>query len=226
MTAEMYRGHKFILDDPGEMTERWATSVVGVYYNGPHGRGVYPLSVVGFSKDKTAYNVTGSVYTRDGNTVPISVSVDDLVFDKPIGGLFNIRNSVVFATYTPRRQWRRGYRGQNMEIIRPFQTEESSAKFTINRRTLDARDFIYQFFAPDYPSVEETIYLVRSLDRLACAFNGKFAIGLKLNAAVPQVYYKYLNVGSLLDDNSVALKREATHVYEELSQYLECHKAE
>lgn len=200
-----------LLDDHREMTSRWGGSYIGVKQED----GIKPFYVIEFQRKEVIghFNDTGSNIQN--------ISFDELSFDRPAMGHINFDDTVVQLQGLPRRQWKRGYRSQNNEIVHPFHPEEMYIGKNINWK---GYDFVKEVFNPQYPTVSQCIEDVRELRCLARAFNSKFAIGIKSGFIHPRVFYKGINVGRLNQDNSVNLRRQAVHLFEELSQYLPCNK--
>lgn len=216
-STSSWNNHPHILQDPGEMTDRWSDSYIGVGIEGK----VQPLHVIQFVKSKEVYRVKG-VLLDNGTTREMTADVESLVFEKPVGGLINFDESVFFTTYIPNRQWKRGYRYRNISLVRPFADEEAVAGARgRNALTNDPR-FIEAFFMPTYPSPRAAIAQVRSLDVLARAFSRKFAVGIKDGYPDLQLFYKYHHVGRITDNDTVLLNENSEQLIEELSQYLPC----
>lgn len=208
-----------LLDDPDEMTSRWSGTFIGVKKE----EGVLPLLVNSFRKTMSkGYIVEGS-YSTNFDEIE-KVSVNDLVFKMPSFGVINHDDTTFLIRGIPKRQWKRGFKHTLVLFNDPFQKENSIRNKHFSNRMLTKYDFISSIFNPVYYPINQCINDVREFKALSRAFNNKFAIGIRSGYSNPRVLYKGIDVGGLTSKNIVMLRQNSIHIFEELSQYLECSK--
>lgn len=202
--------------DLREMTSRWNGSFIGVQKDGA----VMPFMVSEF-RSSDDIDIPFMVGNFPGKKSKIA-KAENLVFTKPKLGMLNFKDSVVYITNIPLRQYRRGLTTKTLKMEIPFSRELKDIRRPISRRNINDNELILEMFNPTYPSVQQCIADVRGFKKIAEAFNNKYAIGIKKGFKSPRVYYKGYNIGRLDDDNVVHLRTSANHLIEELSQYLQC----
>lgn len=205
-----------LLKDLREMTSRWRGSHIGIQRDGV----VKPFYVEEFRRSDNI-DIPHIVGRYPGKDLS-EITATGLVFNKPKLGMINFMNTTVYVTNLPLRQYRRGLMTGSLKTVNPFTRELKITHTVFPRKFVDSADFMAEMFNPSYPSVHECIGMIRGHSRIAVAFNNKYAIGIKSGYKSPRVFYKGHNIGRLDKDDTVHLRSSATHLLEELSQYLQC----
>jgi hypothetical protein len=135
-------------------------------------------------------------------------------------GMLEVSGCLFYIWKNPHRQWKAGYITDNMSM-KSLQAREMElvGKKKVKKDAAGVLNFI---FSPRYITVENGLKLLNRGKTLGFVINSKYAIGIKRGHTNPILFYKVSEVGTLNEDNSIDLKKEFHHLYEELSQYIPC----
>lgn len=179
-----------------------------------------PLDVNQFAGEDLSRYWDGTWVTYDGEPVRIehvdsegeahivnvhgdgqSVSMQDLDLSMPYLSVHNTRNSVVHLSSQPRRQWKKAFRLRGVDRIHPFHTVES---LLMCPETTE-QDIVLGIFKPSYYTLDDALRSIMSGERIACALNQDFYVGVQSDCNHPVVGYKTSFIGHLDDNNKLVL---------------------
>lgn len=208
----------FLPDDLSESERRYSDSYVG--YTDEEGI-KKPLRILTFTGGGSNTSAVGTDPIYGGEK---SVDVQLIDWRTPKLGAINVDRGVVVVHKVPSRQWKRGLSSRNINIHLPLSNEITNLRFRNIRRRLDNKIVISQLFNPEYPTPEEALQEVKSLECVSRAFNNKFFFGVSSKHENIGVYYDTYRIGYVNQEDEVVLYDGAGHHFEELSQYIQCHK--
>lgn len=184
---------------------------------------VSPLYITGFTmRSNSTIKVYGIFNHNDADNSQVPLTELDLSF--PELGLFNVENFCINVIRSASRQWKRAINKQVAIVNSVNQHEmrylDKSQPALTNPKVLKA------IFIPEYPSPEEALNDVIKFKRLSRAFNSRWYISNQINRLNPIVGFKGQPIGWVDSDNIISLPPPAHHLFEELSDYLQCRRIE
>lgn len=177
---------------------------------------VQPFKVEGAIHSDGKIKLSGVVYRNKAWRVcKISVSNKNLVTSHPATGAINTTGGFVLLTCrTIKRQWRITMKKENTSVIDPFIKERATLGLPLFEG-IDNSSFLDSIFNQHYPSREEAIKSVIDGERMACAWNSIWYIGLVFTNEHPLIFRNDLPVGEYVD-GEVVLKKELSCFSDEL----------
>lgn len=203
-----------------EFRKQYQETYICVEKNGKR----YPLLVSDVEGDKNHIDsIVGSIIagkTRKAERVPFK----EVSLTPPELGCLNFRNQwVVYSTYSPLRQWKRGFRRGRIyfrSVLPNFINELGRNGIVSVDRMFDLKEDIWNVFNPENISFEQAIREVREGKRISCAFDKHWWVGLNfLNEDEDLILgYKAWPVGRISEGKlDAVLSKENYHLQNSLS---------
>jgi len=170
--------------------------------------------------DKTSDDISVlGMFTENGDHIRVSIKSLDLSF--PELGMFNVENYCLHITRSANRQWKRGI---SQKVVKIGSVSAAELRYLGKASTpLSNRKVLQPIFTPEYPSPEKVLNDIVKFKRLSRAFNSRWYIANALYRPNPVVGFKGSEVG-WVDGNIVLLPESTHHLFEELSEYLQCRR--
>lgn len=180
--------------------------------------------------DRVSRNELGTKIVFNGRIIPergkpanhnlIFKDISEVNFIIPTLGMVNSTQGCVWLSRLPARQYQKGFTGN---IIRSHSVSEDELH-AVGKRSPDwsSPGMLRKIFNPSYNSAGTAIRKVREFDTLSSAFSKDYYVVNKRAYQKPLVGYKNVIIGYVTDANVIQLMPAASHLYEELSEYIPC----
>lgn len=147
---------------------------------------------------------------------------DDYLLDCPQVGMVSDGEKVYYISRSPQRQWKRGYTPNvlHLELLSKYEAREMS----LAPKPLFDKAIVSFAYNPEYTSLSDGLESMKRGKMFSFPLSRKFAVGQKANSLHPVVYYKSWIIG-WVEDDTIILPKNTSHLYEELSQYAKCRRA-
>lgn len=209
------------LEPVNELNHYYGGTVVSVLRNGIK----WPFSTSNFlyGNYNTYIQCTGSISRRTGENfltwVPGIVNAEDIDYEYPDLGYFNISGCAYYVSRSPERQFKKGIVPAYIKFTRKAKLlDKLEEDYAVNINGIASTEKYYSLFNPKYYTVDELINKINNVEVYSGAFCSKYAIEPAIYNDKLVVLYKHLAVG-YVDRNVIVLTAEYEHLVESLSEY-------
>ena len=141
--------------------------------------------------------------------------------DCPKVGMCSDGEKVYYITRTPHRQWKGGFTS-NVLHLEPLSHMEFR-EIGLPKKEVTHEIMVDFAYNPEYTKLEDGLESMKKGKIFSFPLSRKFAIGQKIKAKYPVVFYKSWVIG-WVRDGVIDLPKSSSHLFEELSQYAACRR--